>query len=239
MPRRKKVEAGKGEAGKGTPVKDGESMTQCHDKGKDGKGKAGKCDLLGNVFATVACCLSGAHNCLGLLFVSKIVMDRVEALLENQLDINPEFMALLFDVEDKWICDNDIMVIVDVHGTMEEIQEHSPNLIKNLGPNRVAEIFVAARKRFLNDYYSQEVQAAHITGRLYKEAKALDAVLPCVHMMFQPKEAAGNPDEATTDSYDEGELVLDDPDASQAAPEPKKRKHPSEGTRSSSSSSKG
>eukprot|EP00930_Biecheleria_cincta_P058235 TRINITY_DN44091_c0_g1_i1.p1 TRINITY_DN44091_c0_g1~~TRINITY_DN44091_c0_g1_i1.p1 ORF type:complete len:192 (-),score=55.75 TRINITY_DN44091_c0_g1_i1:262-774(-) len=105
-----------------------------------------------------------------VLWVPKTLMEKVSAAIEKKQDVSKEDVEKLMDSED--IADDVVMVPVDMTATAE-IDDLAEQL-ETLGPNKLAEIFVKARKSFLDDLQTKpEAERENIqqemSGAEYKE----------------------------------------------------------------------
>jgi hypothetical protein len=79
----------------------------------------------------------------------------------------------LYDIEDDNVADDDIMVLCKMSEDDSE-KLCMRNMVKRLGTHKVAEMFVAARKRFRGERSGKEDEGnKEISGARYKKMRAL------------------------------------------------------------------
>jgi hypothetical protein len=129
-----------------------------------------------------------------LLLVSKPVMESVQAAMEKNEDVAAETFMHLYDMDDDVVADDAVMVYCDMGRDVADLSE---NMIETLGPNRVAEIFVTARKKFLDAWPDEEV-----SGAKYKKMNEDGRYL--LQVKEEEEEGCGEGEE---DGEDEGYFV--------------------------------
>jgi len=141
-----------------------------------------------------------------LLWVPKATLESVMSAIEKKETVSKESVEILIEAGD--LADDAVMVPVDMSDIAE--MEDVENMIETLGANKVAEVFIQGRKKFLENMEALPEEertkfTQELSGKEYKEM--MEEEMAALAAMGEGREGAeeeiGEPDEVIEPSQEE------------------------------------